>query len=272
MNDTMNAIHDKELALFKRWTERSIQLGEGDNLAEDGLLYRGAPTSSEVNGIFYWETNPANEEELWNNADKRLLIITKDLNNQEKDGSIAEAWDIRVETGFKNTEYNEYDYESCIPFYKRLRMWSYGLLNTTEDGIYPSYETARDQEISGPFYIQAPIARINCKKQCGGATLPEGVLLEYLQKYKDLLIEQIKLYHKADIIFCGAHSGCIKDFIKKYVITDLEEIEGTNNWIYYSPSTDKVIINGYHPTSRTSYENVYNEMMEAYSVFMKNKK
>lgn len=268
----METIHDKELSLFTHWTERSIQLGEGDNLAEDGLLYRGKPTSTEDKGIFYWGTNPANEEELWNNADKRLLIITKDLNNKEKDGSIADAWDIRVETGFKNTVYNEYDYESCIPFYKRLRMWSYGLLNTTEDGNYPSYETVRDQDISGPFYLKAPIARINCKKQCGVNTIPEGVLLKYLENYKDLLVEQIKLYHKADIIFCGAASGCIKDFIKDNVIKDLQEVEGTGNWIYYSPSTDTVIINGYHPTSRTSYENVYNEMMEAYSFFVKNKK
>ena len=268
----METIHEKEFALFKRWTERSIQLGEGDNLAEDGLLYRGEPTSIEVQGIFYWGTNPADEETLWDNADKRLLIITKDLNNKEEDGSIAEAWDIRVETGFKNTEYNEYDYENCIPFYKRLRMWSYGLLNTTADGQYPSYEMVRNQEISGPFYLKAPIARINCKKQCGVARLPESVLLDYLEQYKDLLTEQIKLYHKADIIFCGAASGCIKDFIVQNVITDLKEVEGTGNWIYYSPSTKTVVINGYHPTSRTSYENVYNEMMEAYSVFLKNNK
>jgi hypothetical protein len=224
----------------------------------------------------FWNLNEGNEEELWQNATKRLLIITKDLNNIDEDGIIVEAWDIREETGLKNQN-DEIDYESCICFYKRLRMWAYGLLNIDSDGNYPAFKDVRNMENSGPFYIHAPIARINCKKQCGSSSISDSVLKSYLVSYQDLLVENIAIYNDADIILCCAGSGIIKSFIKEYYLTDLRGVPTPNEpnddncWLYYSPSTGKIVINSWHPSDRREYEGVYNRMMDSYSYFIKNR-
>lgn len=266
-------IHEKEDDLYDRWLIMSKDLGDGDNLAPDGLLYRGELHVS-TDEDSYWAIKRGDEEKKWETEPKRLLIVTKDLNNIDEDGSEAEAWDIRVETGLKNDIHNK-DYESCICFYKRLRMWAYGLLNIDKDGNYPSFKEARNMKNSGPFYMEAPIARINCKKQCGSSSIPDAKLLSFMENYKDLLIENLKIYERADIILCCAGSGIIKNFIRDNYLTDLIGIPTPNEtndnyWIYYSPSTKKVIINGWHPSARREYEGVYNRMMEAYSYFIKN--
>ena len=187
------SIHEKEEALFKRWEEFAKSKNHM-NFAPDGLLYRGdATTGDEPEGDkWVWGTVPADEEKRWNDARKRLLIVTKDLNDEA-------PWDIRFETGFKNTCDKDFDWNICIAFYKNLRMWSYGLLNTDDNGNYPSFEEAFNMDNSAPFYLSAPIARMNVKKECGGGQVYDSVLSEHIDTYKDYIIEQLDIYDKADI-------------------------------------------------------------------------
>lgn len=268
----MTNIHKKEKELFNKWLSKSMKLGDGKNLAPDGLLYRGklVPCRYPKDDKCYWEREEGNEEDIWYNSSKRLLIITKDLNNVDEKGQISEAWDIRVETGLKNDK-DSVDFESCVCFYKRLRMWAYGLLHMDVEGNYPAYENARNMKISGCFYLHAPIARINCKKQCGYSSISDSKLQSYLDKYRELLIENLTIYNRADIILCCAGTGIIKNFIKDNYLKDLIEVPNTNEWIYYSPSTNKTVINSWHPSDRKSYKVVYHNMMNAYSYFLKNK-
>ncbi len=242
-----NSIHSAEKQIINDWKQLAQSLGDDSELVEDGLLYRG--------DIFYenecWHRLPGNEEELWNNAPRKLLILTKDLNDDE-------AWDIREETGRYNMAV--YSYEKAISFYKNLRMWSYGLFNTTADHS-PTFEEARDMNVSGPFYESAPIARINCKKQVGGGTISDAVLLSYLEKYAELLKRQVMLYD-ADIILCCGK--VILDFVRAQCLTDLSPVAGTEGWMYHSPSTNKVVIHSHHPSNRIGYENPYRDMMSAF--------
>lgn len=183
---TMKSMFEQEEIIFNEWIEKAKSLGHDYNLSKDGLLFRGSLNCSNDDSCF-WEMSKGHEEDLWKSAPKRLLIITKDLNNVNEKGEIEDGWDIRTETGLKNGK-REYNYESCIPFYKRLRMWSYGLLNTTTDGRYPTFEEARNMDNSGPFYLQAPIVRINCKKQPGKGHISDNNLGSYLSDYKELLV------------------------------------------------------------------------------------
>lgn len=187
------AIHPTEELIWTEWKSIADRNGEGDELVRDGLLFRG-----EIHyGDECWHRRRGNEEEKWQQADRRLLILTKDLNDEE-------AWDIREETGRLNTV--AFSYERAIPFYKNLRMWSYGLLSTTREG-FPPFEKASDMSLTGPFYETAPIARINCKKQIGSGSLKDSVLMQYLERYAGPLKRQIALYD-ADLLLCCGCSNC----------------------------------------------------------------
>lgn len=245
-------IHKEEEEILQEWKTLADKFGEGEELVTDGLLLRGE--------IFYengcWHRLNGNEEALFHSSCRRLLILTKDLNDDE-------AWDIRQETGRLNTV--AFSYDRAIPFYKNLRMWSYGLLNSTLDG-YPDFKKASDMGITGPFYESAPIARINCKKQVGSGSIKDYVLMHYLEKYATLLKKQMSLYDADIILCCGCSSGrnLIMDFVKSQYLTDLVPVPDTGNWIWYSPASCKVVINSYHPSARIGYEDTYCDMMESF--------
>ena len=83
--------HDLEEGIFEEWRERSRGNGDGTEIAPDGLLYRGAFSYEDG----YWSRRPGDEEGRWERAERRVLILTKDLNDEE-------AWDVRCETGRRN--------------------------------------------------------------------------------------------------------------------------------------------------------------------------
>lgn len=246
-----------EKNILTEWKQLAQKNNDAENFSEDGLLFRGE--------IYYengcWHRKEGDEEQRWAEADRRLLILTKDLND-------SEAWDIKQETGRRNTAAPSYD--MAIAFYKNLRMWSYGLLNTTAEHNTP-FDTAKNMDISGPFYEQAPIARVNCKKQCGSSSIKDATFSHYLETYAMPLKRQIAIYDADIIICCGCSSGHnrILDFIKAQYLTDLTMVPDCDNWIYYSPSTGKIAINSYHPSARIGYENAYCGMIDNYHKALK---
>ena len=80
--------HKKEEQLFTRWAERARKLHESDEITKDGLLYRGDMWFDGFNQV----CKPADEELQWTDASLRMLVMTKEHN--EDDG-----WDIRGESG-----------------------------------------------------------------------------------------------------------------------------------------------------------------------------
>lgn len=252
-----DSIHTKEEEIQDRWLVMARNHNDAESLCTDGLLFRG--TISYKNG--FWSRVKGDEERKWEEAARRLLILAKDLNDDE-------GWDIRQETG----RYNEvaFSYERAISFYKNLRMWSY-LVLTGRAGQMPSFKEARDMNVAGPFYESAPIARVNCKKQVGSGSISDAVLMSYLDTYTPLLKEQIALYD-ADIIYCCGFSSdrnIILDFVRSHYLTDLVPVPGTDGWIYYSPSTNKMAINSYHPSARIGYEDTYRDLANAYDIALR---
>ena len=141
--------HDFEKSLFEAWQARSEKLGDGE-IAPDGLHYKGEI----VYDGQYWGREPGNEEKLWENAPKRLLFLTKDLND-------TDAWDIRAETGRKNSTGED---KVTALFYKRLMMWTYGIAMIHATTVSPDFRTASDYRIFRPCFERFPTARVNCKK------------------------------------------------------------------------------------------------------------
>lgn len=253
-------IHAKEDLIYQEIERIAKANNDADELTRDGLLFRGRIEYSEG----CWHRSSGDEEARWNNAKGRLLILTKDVNDEE-------AWDIREETGRMNGS-DVLQYTKCISFYKRLRMFSYGILNSTPDG-FPPFSEARNMNISGPFYEEAPIARMNLKKQVGGSRISNAVLRKYMETYKNPIMEQMKLYD-ANIVFCA---GCSKDgysiilnFVKDNYLHDLEVVDGTGEWIYHSPKRGKIVINSFHPSMFSiSDEQFYNDLVSNYHIAIK---
>ena len=236
--------------LFDEWRQRSITNGDGDELAPDGLLYRGRFVYRDG----YWSREPGGEDSLWDNAARRVLILTKDLNDEE-------AWDIRTETGRKNFT-GEDTVVISAPFSKNLMRWVYGLFIINSGGRAKPFAEADRQELYQPFYDQAPVARVNCKKQVGTSSIDTSVLRAYMKRYKDLLLRQIKMYD-ADMLLCCGGSGAIKDFVADNYLADLTKV---NDWVYHSPQTGKFVIDSWHPTyTGDTHEKMYTDMMRAVS-------
>lgn len=252
-----NNIHQKEEDIQKRWLKMAEANNDAESLCIDGLLFRG-PISYEDG---FWSRIKGDEESKWEKSKRRLLILTKDLNDDE-------GWDIRQETG----RYNEiaFSYERAVAFYKNLRMWSYLILTGQPDHM-PSFKEARNMNTAGPFYESAAIARVNCKKQVGCGTISDAILMTYLETYAPLLKEQIALYD-ANIIYCCGFSSdrnIILDFVRSHYLTDLILVPDTDGWFYYSPSTGKLVVNSYHPSARIGYEDTYYDLSAAYDTALK---
>jgi len=209
---------------------------------EDGLMYRG--------DIFYnsdgiWKRHSANESELWSNASPRIMLITKDFNDQEGHTADDEL-DLRNETMRKNCTGKDNVITSQIRFHTNLMFHVYGLGNY-KDGHCPSWEDLQ-YDTSRKFYETYPLVRINVKKQGGNGSVSDAVISEYIETYKEYLNRQIRLFD-ADIIVC--YGRVIFDYVIRELFPDIKK-QDDDPWVYFSEEKQKVVINSYHPSVRPS--------------------
>ena len=129
-----------------------------------------------------------------------------------------------------------------------------------------AYSKADNQTRLQGFYENAPIARINCKKQPDIKAASNMVMQKYLRDYADLLKEQIELYD-ADIILCVGGQGVMVRFLAEHVYTDLEQY---NDHIWFSPSAGVVAVKQYHPNYNVySRQEMYTALIKDYQSFLK---
>jgi hypothetical protein len=256
----MNKYFDKEQALFEEWKRRVLENEPEADFAPDGMLYRGSIEFNE-DGVGYKPRPLGKAAEQWDAAPKRLLILTKDLNDNEG------GWDIRYDTGRVYDAGKFVVKTSHLRFYSNLTLWAYALLDASEGNPIDVFDMTPSWDELREYYETAPIARVNCKKTVGSEKCPNAVLRKHLETYGDLLQEQIALYD-ADIILCCGGSDLIKDFIKEKYLPDLEAVEGTD-WMYFSRSTNKLVVNSYHPSYMgCSPEKIYESMMWGMKKFL----
>ena len=241
---------EREDALFARWAKSYYEVDgiKPDQFAYDGVLYRGG--CKKIGGC--WEMQPGNETQLWINAKCRLLILTKDTTTE------SGMEDIRIESARKNHTGNNV-VTSGVTFYRNLTLWTYALINAVQNGEILSYDNTPTWDELREYYCSAPIARVNCKKQIGTSSISNSELKAHINRFACFLKEQITMYD-ADLILCCGGDGVIKDFVKEHYLPDLEKFSD-KGWVYYSPTTQKIVINGYHPSYLKKSEEMYDEMM-----------
>ncbi len=244
--------HDQEEKLFTRWAQRARKLRNSDEITKDGLLYRGDMWFDGFNQV----CKRGDEEQQWTDASLRMLVMTKELN--EDDG-----WDIRGESG--RVPSPRLTCRTAQRFFPNLELWVYGLMNIPERKVMTFAKADNPTRLQG-FYENAPIARINCKKQPDIKSSSNLVLQKYLRDYSDLLTEQVKLYD-ADIILCIGGQGMMVKFLQEYVYKDLEQF---NDHVWFSPSAGVVVVKQYHPNYNVySRQEMYNSMITDYQAFLK---
>lgn len=244
--------HEQEEKLFKRWSTRARKLHDPDMITKDGLLNRGELRFDGLNQVH----RPGDEEQLWEDAGMRLLVLTKELDDED-------CWDVRAETGRVPTPHMTN--RTAQRFYPNLELWVYGLLTIPERKVMPFSRADNPTRLQG-FYENAPIARVNCKKQPDTKAASNAVLQKYMDNYADLLREQINLYG-ADIILCLGGQGIMVDFLRKHVYSDLEPF---NAHCYYSQEANVLVAKHYHPNYNVySRKEMYTALMRDYQAFLK---
>lgn len=260
----------KEKNLFKKWAKHLNQ-DETEFCPNGGLLFRGNFFLNQPNdnGIYTWNREEGEEEKLWENTSRRIMILTKDLND-------VELWDIRKESGGRNKVntsivLDEEITYSGIAFYRKLNRWIYGIYNSTCTLPVP-FNQVKDRKKMGQFYEQVPLVRINCKQEIGTSSILNTELNNAIQGNKDFLIEQINMYEPNIILCCGYREhesktgNVILNFIIENIYQDLELIPDTEEWCYYSKKNNIIAINSYHPTAtEDSDEGLYENLVRNFS-------
>lgn len=161
MKYAMYNIKEKEKNLFLRWA-MSLNLTKEDSFSNGGLLFRGDFGLNDINefNLYTWNRLEGKEEEIWCKSPKRLMILTKDLND-------TEGWDIREESGGRTQLY-----EKIIPVDEDIQYSGLGFYNNY---VLP-YIEARISEIRSCLSAKAALSVIFLS----GSTL-EGVLLGLAQ-------------------------------------------------------------------------------------------
>ena len=244
--------HQKEEQLFRRWAERARKLRESDEITKDGLLYRGDMWFDGFNQV----CKPGDEELQWTDASLRLLVMTRELH--EDDG-----WDVRGESG--RVPSPRLTCRTAQRFFPNLELWVYGLMNIPDRKVMAFSKADNPTRLQG-FYENAPIARVNCKKQPDIMSASNMVMQKYLRDYADLLAEQVALYD-ADIILCVGGQGVIVKFLAENVYKDLEQF---NEHFWFSPSSGVVVVKQYHPNYNVyDRKEMYVSLMQDYQAFLK---
>jgi hypothetical protein len=150
-------------------------------------------------------------------------------------------------------------------FFPNLELWAYGLLTIPDRKVIAFNRADNPTRLQG-FYENAPIARVNCKKQPDTRAASNTVLQRYMENYADLLKEQVTMYG-ADIILCIGGQGIMVDFLQRHVWKDLEQF---NTHCYYSPKANVLVVKQYHPNYNVySRKEMYTSLMHDYQAFLK---
>lgn len=236
--------NEKLDALFEKWKNDFVFR----HFFQDGLMYRGQVVEP------YWRSS-GEESKMWHNASKRIMFLLKDINTRG-DGPDDDD-DIRGRI-FTDTS-------SVV--YRNMSYWLYGILKTIETGEIPEYTFSVHE--STCFFDNTAVAYVNCKKEAGGSSVSYNTLVEYIERDRKYIAKEIEILNP-DIVICGAWTESTGNPIFDFVKNDIyKEIKKINSWMYYCDTTNKLIVNSYHPATRVcSGKVMYNDMMDALKDFL----
>lgn len=230
---------EKEENLYKDWLEHWCSPDEQKQFCMDGLLSGR-------------NQNPKAEVKKWEKAKRRVLFLMKDTNGNPDDD--IREWHIGYETNSDGTQ------KPLHRFYIVLLKWLWALNEVTADHL-PVFDKTKEEYIEATW--QYPMAQVNVKKLSGGAQLSNDELREYLEDCNNfgLLSQQFHIL-KPNIIVCGGGSGLLCEFVINRIYQDFF-FEKINDWCYYCTAIDLLVIDSYHPSSRISDTEKFDNMIAA---------
>ena len=236
-----NYTHQENDQILEEWNNLSIKNGEGE-IETDGVAYKGGINPQIA------ERLEGNEVEIWNNSDKRILFVAKELND-------SKGYDSRVVV--------RHDPDKGIylsnKFLKAMLFITSGLLNSTEKHA-AEFNRYESMEKLMADWDKAAVAKINVKKQPGGSTSSFAEISKAMEDYKEFLVKQVKLLN-ANIIVCCDGRGVILNAIKDWVYPNAKQV---NDYVWYDKDSETLLINSYHLSARKSYQSLYDRVISSY--------
>lgn len=241
--------------LFAKWYEKSRSKNErldSDNhvaFVSDGLLAKPGVSDIEL-------------DELWKSSPIRIAFMIKDQNQGKGTPWIEDLreWCIvnsEYDTTPKKIQIKEKNWALGRKTLRNIANVCWGVVEALH-GNFPSSSAAVSStnfhNVLSNFH-RMPIALCECKKQPGGANITDGKLKYYILLYRELLCEQLDILN-ANCYICS--HWLIYNFVKEYL---LEKFPGSS-FLYSDEDVSihdsgAVLLKGYHPTARTSYEAIY---------------
>ena len=216
----------------------------------DGILFRG---NFEYKEDHWTRKTNGHEIEDYLNSLFRILVATKDSNEgvgeNDDTTNLGVEWDIKTETLRDN---NSEEICTSATFGKNYIRVIYILMMYRYHSENEILEALTGIDRCRSIWENAPLARINLKKQPGNGSINDSLLSSYISLYKDVLQKQIELINPNVIINSAGKPGMI--FFKK-IYKDLECIDknygnGRDKWIYVDRIQKVVIIDIYHFSHR----------------------
>lgn len=236
--------------ILQSWQEKSIKNGAGE-IEFDGVAYKGGINTFTGNdGKTYYERLSGNEDSIWNDSNKRILFVAKELNDPEN------PYDSRVVMTYNPAR----GIEPTDRFLKSMLYITKGLLESQAD---KAADFNGDEPIENLMaaWDKAAVAKINVKKQPGGSVADMAQVNSSMQEYRDLLRKQLQLLD-ANIIVCCDNKAGILSTIKDLVYPNAVQL---TDEAWYDKQSNTLLIDSYHLSAWTiSYEDKYNRVIGNY--------
>jgi len=237
----MKTIEEKENELFTLW-ESEFEKNGDTGFCRDGLIFNGTLYNDDKN------RESGNQEDLWFKAKRKVVFFMKEANKNE--GEDYREWGLYGETS--------------ATFFRFIYSWLNGLSTVGSEGIIPPMVTTLDTSM--------PLCIVNAKKKSGGSTASYNEIYDHVNKYKDLLKQQLDIY-SPNILVCGG-SWKMANIAKELYsgVTDFVKMEDSN-WIWYSVEKKLILIDSYHPSAPgITNEEKYDTLIEHFQKFLRLKK
>ncbi|MCC8113619.1 MAG: uracil-DNA glycosylase family protein [Bacteroidales bacterium] len=238
--------------LFTRWEKAFVDNGE--------------PTSSDGKPLFTRDgimrlpgKSDAEMEEIWKTSERHIVfLLYEQYQHVEAEKRYAE--DIREWFEIGVTKHKANPKEQLIPntqFFQRIGALLYGLYHETHTRSI-NFEGIPKQNLEDIFH-RIPCAFIECKKVPNGSKANINEIKRYIQKYNDLLKEEISILKPTVVVCMGRHTH---DFM-------MEKYFGVEyGWtfsqpeIHYDAASGMIVLSSQHPsTRRKSRQTIYKELL-----------
>ena len=239
--------------LFDKWRQRSIENNEAKD-SKGNVIFT-------ADGLMKKNDDTIDVEKEWSESPKRIMFLLKDQPSEWSDDTRLWLKDNEDEERNLRVEGNR----NLKPrFIRNIANVFYGLSNArTADDCW--LKAIPEEDIREHFNTR-PFAFVECKKQGGTTSIDDKELKTYLERYGDLLREEIEILNP-NIFVCSSHLiyAFVIDMFNKDELLTIPE----HNSIRVHQPSGTIILCSYHPSARMNYEDFYEGVMWHYRAYLR---